>query len=243
MSCPFGLGLRRGLNGTTVAGKDFSISAKRCRREFCIFCVPLLRSLRISRGVSRCTLPLLLRLFPGVLAALARSLSALIACGVVGATRRAEIGRVAGPPLGVLTVPGVRKVGVLLLPGVGPALTARRNGVMGSERALAFGVATASCPGERRCFLRAESAMVVVAVAMRQQHAKWAWCNRRGRQGRRVCTRFLVVGLTAIVLAVFCYRLLHLFRSSRAAFTVGSGFSHQHSHHVRLRSRGGYSPD
>jgi hypothetical protein len=185
MPCPFGLGLRRGLNGTTIAGKRFQISAKRCRRECCIFCVPLLRSLRISRGVSRCTLPLLLRLFPGVLAALARSLSALIACGVVGATRRAEIGRVAGPPRGVLAVPGVRKVGVLLLPGVGPALIARRNGVMGSGRALAFGVATASRPGERRCFLRAESAMTVVVVAMRQQHAKWAWCSQSPGKTRK----------------------------------------------------------
>jgi hypothetical protein len=75
--------------------------------------------------------PLLLRLFPGVLAALALSLSALMAWGVVGAILREGSGRVAGPPRGVTPVPGVRRVGVLLLPGVGPTLVARRNGVMG----------------------------------------------------------------------------------------------------------------
>ena len=99
-------------------------------------------------------------MFPGVRAALARSLKALIAWGVVGAALRADIGRVAGPPRGVLAaVPGVRKVGVLRLPGVGPALIARRNGVMGSVRAVASGVASTS--GDRRCFLRADSAIVV----------------------------------------------------------------------------------
>lgn len=119
---------------------------------------PLLRLRRRSRGVSRCTLPLRRRLFPGVRAALARSLNALMAWGVVGAALRAEIGRVAGPPRGVLAaVPGVRKVGVLRLPGVGPALIARRNGVIGSVRAVAFGVAATS--GDRRCFLRADSAI------------------------------------------------------------------------------------
>jgi hypothetical protein len=48
-------------------------------------------------------------------------------------------------------------VGVLLLPGVGPALMARRKGVDGSVRALAFGVAS----GDKRCFLRADSDMFV----------------------------------------------------------------------------------
>lgn len=115
----------------------------------------------MSRGVSLCTLPLLLRLFPGVLAAFARSLKALIACGVVGAALRAGRGRVAGPPRGVLPVPGVRNVGVFLLPGVGPALTARRKGVLGWMRASLFGVLSVSRCGERRCFLRADSAMVV----------------------------------------------------------------------------------
>lgn len=114
---------------------------------------PLLRLRRRSRGVSRCTLPLLRRLFPGVRAALARSLSALIAWGVVGATLRADMGRVAGPPRGVLAaVPGVRKV------GVGPALIARRKGVIGPVWAVAFGVAAIS--GDRCCFLRADSAIV-----------------------------------------------------------------------------------
>ena len=109
----------------------------------------------MSRGVSRWTLPLMSRLFPGVRAAFARSLSALIACGVVGACLRADIGRVAGPPRGVLAaVPGVRKVGVGAA-GVGPVLIARRKGVMGSVRAVAFGVAAIS--GDRRCFLRADS--------------------------------------------------------------------------------------
>ena len=121
----------------------------------------------MSRGVSLCTLPLLLRLLPGVLAALARSLKALIACGVVGAVLRAGIGRVAGPPRGVLPVPGVRKVGVFLLPGVGPALAARRNGVLGWMRASACGVSFVVRSGEMRCFLRADSDMVVPAVEVR----------------------------------------------------------------------------
>lgn len=70
------------------------------------------------------------------------------------------MGRVAGPPRGVLAaVPGVRKVGVLRLPGVGPALMARRKGVIGSVRAVAFGVAAIS--GDKRSFLRADSAILV----------------------------------------------------------------------------------
>lgn len=48
--------------------------------------LPRLNARSVSRGVSLCILPLLLR--PGVLAAFARSLRARIACGVVGATRR-----------------------------------------------------------------------------------------------------------------------------------------------------------
>jgi hypothetical protein len=109
----------------------------------------------MSRGVSLWTRPLRLRLCPGVLAALARSLSARIACGVVGAFRREVIGRVAGPPRGVLPVPGVRRSGVFLLPGVGPALAARRKGVLGWRRAL--GVMVRLRSGDVRCFLRAES--------------------------------------------------------------------------------------
>jgi hypothetical protein len=120
--------------------------------------LPLLKSLRMSLGVSLCTLPLLLRLWPGVLAALARSLRARIACGVVGAALRDGIGRVAGPPLGVLPVPGVRISGVFRLPGVGPALTARRKGVLGCRRA--FGVVSIVRSGDMRCFLRADSDMV-----------------------------------------------------------------------------------
>jgi hypothetical protein len=205
-----------------------------------MYIVPLLRSLRISRGVSRCTLPLLLRLFPGVLAALARSLSARIACGVVGATRRAEIGRVAGPPRGVLAVPGVRKVGVLLLPGVGPALIARRNGVLGSGRAFAFGVASASRSGEKR-FLRAESDMAGVAVAMQQQHAKWAWCNRRGRQGRRASARASLSRSNSDQTSVGRYRLLDLFRSRSSRFRTYSYSNY--SRNVRFRSRRGCAPD
>lgn len=114
----------------------------------------------MSRGVSLCILPLLLRLCPGVLAALARSRSARIACGVVGAVRRDGSGRVAGPPRGVLAVPGVRKSGVFLLPGVGPgsALAALRNGVLGCIRAI--GVVARLRSGDMRCFLRAESDMV-----------------------------------------------------------------------------------
>jgi hypothetical protein len=51
----------------------------------------------------------------------------------VGAARRADIGRVAGPPLGVrAAVPGVRtEIFGVRLPDVGPALDARRNGVLG----------------------------------------------------------------------------------------------------------------
>lgn len=79
----------------------------------------------------------------------------------MGAALRAEMGRVAGPPRGVLAaVPGVRKVGVLRLPGVGPALMARRKGVVGWVCAVAFGVAATS--GDRRCFLRADSDMVAL---------------------------------------------------------------------------------
>jgi hypothetical protein len=57
-----------------------------------------------------------------------------MACGVVGAVLRAGIERVADPPRGVrIAVPGVRssEFGVLRLPGVGPALEARRKGVIG----------------------------------------------------------------------------------------------------------------
>ena len=70
-------------------------------------------------------------------AAFARSRSALIACGVVGAVRRVGIGRVLGPALGVrAAVPGVLTVifEVLLLyrpPVAGPALDARWRGVDG----------------------------------------------------------------------------------------------------------------
>lgn len=39
---------------------------------------------------------------------------------------------------------------------------ARRNGVMGCKVALGIGVLCASLSGERRCFLRAESAIVAV---------------------------------------------------------------------------------
>jgi hypothetical protein len=102
--------------------------------------------------------PLLRRLCPGVLAALARSRSALIACGVVGAPRLDGIGLVAGPPRGVLPVPGVRISGVFRLPGVGPALAARRKGVLGCKRAV--GVAAVEPSGDERCFLRADSDMV-----------------------------------------------------------------------------------
>lgn len=102
--------------------------------------LPLLRSRSRSRGVSLWIRPLLLRLLPGVRAALALSLRARIACGVVGAMRREVRGRVAGPPLGVRPVPGVLMSGVLRLPGVGPALMARRKGVMGCRVALLLGV-------------------------------------------------------------------------------------------------------
>ena len=57
-------------------------------------------------------------------------------------------------------VPGVRTIGVRLLPGVGPALTARRNGVTSWSVALLLGVACASPSSEGRCFLRADSAIV-----------------------------------------------------------------------------------
>jgi hypothetical protein len=112
----------------------------------------------MSRGVSLCILPLLLRLSPGVLAALARSRNARMACGVVGAVLRDGSGLVAGPPLGVLAVPGVRTSGVRLLPGVGPALAARRKGVLGCRRAL--GVVCTARSGDGRCFFRAESDML-----------------------------------------------------------------------------------
>lgn len=138
-----------------------------CRRQIGVIIIPLLKPRRRSRGVSLWTLPLLLRLFPGVLAALARSLNALIACGVVGAALRKGSGRVAGPPRGVLPVPGVRKVGVFRLPGVGPALRARRNGVVGAMRASLLGVLSRSRSGESRCFLRADSDIVVVVMRLR----------------------------------------------------------------------------
>ena len=114
----------------------------------------------MSRGVSLCTLPLLLRLSPGVLAAFARSRNARIACGVVGAVLRDGSGLVAGPPLGVLAVPGVRTSGVRPLPGVGPALIARRKGVIGCRRAL--GVVCIARPGDTRSLFRAESDMLWV---------------------------------------------------------------------------------
>jgi hypothetical protein len=78
---------------------------------------------------------------------------------VVGAIRRDGNGRVAGPPRGVLPVPGVRRSGVFLLPGVGPALAARLKGVLGWMRAL--GVVARAPSGEVRCFLRADSDMFV----------------------------------------------------------------------------------
>lgn len=86
----------------------------------------------MSRGVSLWILPLRLLTCPGVLAALARSLKARMACGVVGAALLLGIGRVAGPPRGVRAVPGVRIDRLPRLPGVAaPALVARRNGVIG----------------------------------------------------------------------------------------------------------------
>lgn len=109
-------------------------------RKLFIKALPLLRSRSRSRGVSLWIRPLLLRLLPGVRAALALSLRARIACGVVGAIRREGRGRVAGPPRGVRPVPGVLMSGVLRLPGVGPALMARRKGVMGCRVALLLGV-------------------------------------------------------------------------------------------------------
>lgn len=90
----------------------------------------------MSRGVSLCTLPLRRRL--GVLAAFARSLSARIACGVVGAARLAGMVRVDGPR-GVRTaVPGVRMgmLGVCRLVGVGAALVALWKGVTGFSAML-----------------------------------------------------------------------------------------------------------
>lgn len=110
--------------------------------------------------------PLLLRVFPGVLAAFARSLKARIACGVVGAALRDGRGRVAGPPRGVLPVPGVRKVGVFLLPGVGPALMARRKGVVGGNCAMLLGVPSIARSGDDRCFLRADSDMIAALVVI-----------------------------------------------------------------------------
>jgi len=121
-----------------------------------------------SRGVSRCILPLLRRLLPGVLAALARSRNALIACGVVGAGLRDSNGLVAGPRRGVRPVSGVRNAGVFRLPGVGPALKARRKGVTG-VRASWLGSVSSWCSGERRIFLRADSDMVVWAVVCVRQ--------------------------------------------------------------------------
>jgi hypothetical protein len=120
--------------------------------------IPLLKSLNMSRGVSLCTLPLLLRLSPGVLAAFARSRNARIACGVVGAILRDGIGLVEGPPRGVLAVPGVRISDVLLLPGEGLALAARRKGVLGCRRAI--GVVCVVRSGDTRCLFRAESDML-----------------------------------------------------------------------------------
>ena len=61
-------------------------------------------------------------------------------------------------------MPGVRAVGVLLLPGVGPALMARRNGVVSWRGAPLLGVICTWRSGERCCFLRAESAIVVAAA-------------------------------------------------------------------------------
>lgn len=52
----------------------------------------------------------------------------------MGAARRADTGRVAGPPRGVrAATPGVRirMFGVRRFSGVGPALKARRKGVIG----------------------------------------------------------------------------------------------------------------
>ena len=94
----------------------------------------LLRARRASRGVSLCILPLRRRTCPGVLAAWARSRSARMAWGVVGAALLVGRGRVAGPPRGVRAVPGVR-IGALL--GVTPALAARRKGVTGLGAMLA----------------------------------------------------------------------------------------------------------
>lgn len=113
-------------------------------------------------------------MWPGVRAAFARSRRARIACGVVGAARRDGIGRVAGPPRGVLPVPGVRTSGVrtsgvFLLPGVGagPALAALWKGVLGGKRA--FGVVVAIFSGDKRSFFRADSDMAGAIVG-----AEWA---------------------------------------------------------------------
>lgn len=130
--------------------------------------VPLLRWRSMSRGVSLCTRPLRLRVFPGVLAALARSLRARIAWGVVGAILREGRGRAAGPPRGVAPDAGVRRAGVRLLAGVGPTLVAWWKGVVGSMDASLSGVGCKSRRGGRRCVLRADSAMAREA------------CERRG---------------------------------------------------------------
>jgi len=72
---------------------------------------------------------------------------------------------VAGPPRGVRPVPGVRRRGVFLLPGVGPALAARRKGVLGCMRAI--GVVAKLRSGDKRCFLRADSDMVGAGVVVK----------------------------------------------------------------------------
>jgi hypothetical protein len=58
---------------------------------------------------------------------------------------------------------------MVLLPGVGPALMARRNGVIGVTLS---GVLCSSRSGERRCFLRADSA-ILSGSRNAQRAAKW----------------------------------------------------------------------
>ena len=106
--------------GVGTTGRDFGAST-------------LLSALRASRGVSLCCLPLRLRSFAGVNPALRASSSrtAALPCGV------STFALLADPPnlcaaLGVLIWPaGVRRRD--LLEG-GPALEARRNGVVGLGR-------------------------------------------------------------------------------------------------------------